>query len=158
MVLLLSSLGATLTGRIGPVRTLALGFALLGSGTLLLLLMTAGRSYWLSVFPASTLIGIGVAFIFPAANIMAVNAVAGGRHGVTASLLATGQQAGGAIGLALVATVLYGTVWGAPGDMTPWALSASACYCLVGLLLLWWSRVRPGEQAAGGKGGDTGSR
>lgn len=141
MVLLLSSAGAALTARIGPHRTLITGLALLGAGTLLLLTMDPERSYWLTVLPASSLIGIGVAFIFPASNIMAVNAVALERHGVTASLVATGQQAGGAVGLALVGVVLYGTGFFSAAAATTWALVASAAYCVLGILLVGYCQA-----------------
>lgn len=142
MVLLLSSVGATLTARIGPHRTLVTGLAFLGAGTLLLLTMNPAWSYWFTVLPASTLIGIGVAFIFPASNIMAVNAVALERHGVTASLIATGQQAGGAIGLAFVGAVLYGAQSFNADAATTWALAASAAYCVLGVLLVWYFQVK----------------
>lgn len=159
MVLLLSSTGARLTAKIGPHRTLVTGLALLGAGTLLLMTMAMDGSYWFTVFPASTLIGIGVALIFPASNIMAVNAVALEYHGVTASLVTTGQQAGGAIGLALVGAVFYGLQPVGPGTATTWALAASTAYCLIGIGLIGAFRARERrDPARGGHGRDVAPR
>jgi hypothetical protein len=55
-------------------------------------------------------IGAGTALLFVTLSLVALNRVAEADSGVASSLLNTGQQVGGAIGLAVLGTVTWGAV------------------------------------------------
>src|SRR5260370_999102 len=82
---------------------------------------STGGLYWLSrisehdtyasaVLGPTLVIGAGAALLFVTLSLVALNRVAEADSGVASSLLNTGQQAGGSIGLALLGTVAWTVV------------------------------------------------
>ena len=83
--------------------------------------LSTGGLYWLSrisehdtyasaVLGPTLVIGAGLALLFVTLSLVALNRVAEADSGVASSLLNTGQQVGGSIGLALLGTVAWTVV------------------------------------------------
>jgi hypothetical protein len=83
--------------------------------------LSTGGLYWLSrlgehatyasgVLGPTMVIGVGAALLFVTLSLVALNRVAEADSGVASSLLNTGQQAGGSIGLAVLGTVAWTVV------------------------------------------------
>jgi sugar phosphate permease len=80
------------------------------------LLLTAGGLIWFSqvspdgkyvsdILPASLLAAVGLGFAFVPMMIAAVSGVSGREAGLASGLINTSQQVGGALGLAILATI-----------------------------------------------------
>ncbi|HWB68789.1 MAG TPA: DHA2 family efflux MFS transporter permease subunit, partial [Solirubrobacterales bacterium] len=103
----LLSLGfsAKLNLRFGPRATLLPGLGLIGVGLLYLSQISAGGSYWSEVLPAMVLIGAGAGLSFPSLMSLAMGGVAPEEAGLASGLVNTSLQVGGALGLAVLATL-----------------------------------------------------
>ena len=103
----LLSLGfsAKLNLRFGPRATLLPGLALVGLGLLYLSQISADGSYWTEVLPAMALIGAGAGLSFPSLMSLAMGGVAPAEAGLASGLVNTSLQVGGALGLAVLATL-----------------------------------------------------
>jgi EmrB/QacA subfamily drug resistance transporter len=103
----LLSLGfsAKLNLRFGPRATLLPGLVAIGLGLLLLSQISADGSYWSEVLPAMVLIGAGAGLSFPSLMSLAMGGVAPEEAGLASGLVNTSLQVGGALGLAVLATL-----------------------------------------------------
>jgi MFS family permease len=91
--------------RLGPARQLVIAFASIGLGQLWLSTLHSTSTY-----PGGVLIGIvltagGLGLALPAASVALTSSAPPPLRGVAGALFTTAQQAGSAIGLALLATV-----------------------------------------------------
>jgi len=77
------------------------GLGVITTGLMYLGIVGLTLPYTVGMLPAMIVIGFGVALSFPAASILAIDGVESHHHGVTAGLLTTFQNIGGAIGLAM---------------------------------------------------------
>ena len=104
-VALSSALSGRLTGRTGPRLPMLVG--LLSGGLGFAGLMVAGRStsYALLVVPLVAA-GLGMAFTMPAATAAMIEAAPAARAGIASGVLNAARQAGGAVGVALLGTLL----------------------------------------------------
>ena len=99
-----------LVPRIGA-RPLLLAGSLLSTGGLYWLSrIGAGGTYAGGVLGPTIVIGAGTALLFVTLSLVALNRVAEADSGVASSLLNTGQQVGGALGLAVLGTVAWTAV------------------------------------------------
>ena len=104
-----AGISAKLLGRTGPRPPLMLGMALAGSGLLSLgLRLEPDSSYSTVVFPALALVAVGMGMTFVALTAAAVAGVDKADAGIASALLNTGQQVGGALGLAILTAVSTG--------------------------------------------------
>jgi EmrB/QacA subfamily drug resistance transporter len=103
----LLSLGfsAKLNLRFGPRATLLPGLVAIGAGLLALSQVSADGSYWSEVLPAMVLIGAGAGLSFPSLMSLAMGGVAPEEAGLASGLVNTSLQVGGALGLAVLATL-----------------------------------------------------
>ncbi len=103
----LLSLGfsAKLNLRFGPRATLLPGLTLVGLGLLYLSQISADGSYWSEVLPAMALVGAGAGLSFPSLMSLAMGGVAPAEAGLASGLVNTSLQVGGALGLAVLATL-----------------------------------------------------
>ncbi|MEV0680138.1 MFS transporter [Actinosynnema sp. NPDC050436] len=131
-VALLSGTGARAAGRWGAVPVITAGMALEAVGMALFLTVGPDRPYALTFLPASTLVGLGLAAIFPAATALAVTGVPDRSHAVAAGVVTTCQQGGGALGLALVTAVALGTT--SVTAVHTWAMTLIVLGTLAGTL------------------------
>jgi EmrB/QacA subfamily drug resistance transporter len=101
---IVSNLGPLLLNRLGIKPTLVLGMLLLTLGIALTALISTKGTFWNILLP-SLLVGIGLSLAFPPMTSAAVTGVQDADQGLAAGLITTGQQLGGALGLALVTMV-----------------------------------------------------
>jgi len=98
--------GSKLAAVLGARRLLSGGQALLAVAMLLLARVPADADYWTDLLPAFLLAGIAVGAAAPAIQIAALAGVEERLTGLASGLVETSREIGGAIGVAVVATVL----------------------------------------------------
>jgi EmrB/QacA subfamily drug resistance transporter len=91
--------------RFGARATLVPGLALVGAGLVLFTQTPVDGDYVTDVLPVMLLIGAGVAVCFPSLMTLAMTGVAPSEAGLASGLVNTTVQVGGALGLAVLATV-----------------------------------------------------
>jgi predicted MFS family arabinose efflux permease len=91
--------------RFGARNTLLPGMALIAAGLGLLALSPVAGSYIRDVLPAMALLGAGAGIAFPALMNLAMSAATPEEAGLASGLINTAGQVGGALGLAVLATV-----------------------------------------------------
>ncbi|WP_250030423.1 MFS transporter [Paractinoplanes maris] len=97
-----------LTGRLGPRPVLITGLSLLLAGLLLLGRLPATPSYWSDMLPALTVMGLGVGVTVPSIIMLAMAGAAPADTGLVSGFTNTAQQAGGALGLSVLAAAAAG--------------------------------------------------
>jgi MFS family permease len=101
---LISTFAATAATRWSPRILLLTGTVVLTAGQLLYT-GTLDQPYATRLLPACLLVGAGIAGLYPAATMLASAAATADQQATASGLLTTCQQAGGALGVALVAAV-----------------------------------------------------
>ena len=91
--------------RFGARTLLFPGLALIAIGLALFTLAGPDGGYLVNVLPVILLIGIGVAVCFPALMTLAMSGATQEDAGLASGLINTTAQVGGALGLAVLATV-----------------------------------------------------
>jgi predicted MFS family arabinose efflux permease len=97
--------GTRLVQVIGPRRQLVLGPGLAASGLLWLSTIGAGDTYLLHVLGPVMLVGLGIGLSFVPMTLAATTGVPAHEAGLASGLINTTRQIGGALGLAIMATV-----------------------------------------------------
>jgi EmrB/QacA subfamily drug resistance transporter len=97
-----------LVSRFGVRRVMVPGLVLITVGLGLFALAPADGSYLRDVFPAMLLLGVGAGLSFPPMMTIAMSGVDPADAGLASGLINTTGQVGGAIGLAVLATVSSG--------------------------------------------------
>jgi EmrB/QacA subfamily drug resistance transporter len=100
-----SAVGQSLVTRIGVKPVLALGNLLLGVGLLLFTFISVDGDYWSDLFPGFMFLGVGLGFAFVPVSIAALAGIKPSEAGLASGLINTSQQIGGALGVAILATV-----------------------------------------------------
>ncbi|HEX2111897.1 MAG TPA: MFS transporter [Gaiellaceae bacterium] len=95
---------ATVT-KIGVKPALTVGMTLLGAGLIYFTQVSVDGSYVRDLLPGFLLIGVGLGYSFVPVSIAALGGVQGEEAGLASGLINTSQQIGGALGLAILATV-----------------------------------------------------
>src|SRR5215469_16675506 len=101
---------AQLAPKIGARPILLAGSAAATGGLFWLSRISEHDSYASAVLGPTLVIGAGAALLFVTLSLVALNRVPEADSGVASSLLNTGQQAGGSIGLAVLGTVAWTVV------------------------------------------------
>jgi EmrB/QacA subfamily drug resistance transporter len=96
-------LAPRLTGRFGPRPVLMAGLAALAAGLILLSRAPADPSYLADMFPALIVMGLGVGVTIPAIIMLTMAGATRCETGMVSGLTNTAQQAGAALGLAVLA-------------------------------------------------------
>jgi MFS family permease len=91
--------------RFGARRTLVPGLVLILAGQLLFTRAPVDASYVVDVLPVMLLIGTGVALCFPALMTLSMSGATPSDAGLASGLVNTTVQVGGALGLAVLATL-----------------------------------------------------
>jgi EmrB/QacA subfamily drug resistance transporter len=91
--------------RFGPRRTLMPGVAMVGAGLLLFARTPVEGSYVADLLAPMLLIGAGVGTAFPSLMTLAMSGATPQDSGLASGLVNTSMQVGGAIGLAVLATL-----------------------------------------------------
>jgi EmrB/QacA subfamily drug resistance transporter len=96
---------ARLNGRFGPRAVLLPALASIAAGLVLLSRVPVDGRYLVDLLPAMVLLGVGGGLAFPALMTLAMSAARPEDSGLASGLVNTTQQVGGALGLAILATV-----------------------------------------------------
>jgi EmrB/QacA subfamily drug resistance transporter len=96
---------AQLITRLGARAILLPGMALIAVGLVLLTGAPVGGDYVTDVLPAMVLLGVGAGLAFPALVTLAMSGATASDSGLASGLVNTTQQVGGALGLAVLATL-----------------------------------------------------
>jgi EmrB/QacA subfamily drug resistance transporter len=96
---------AQLMMRFGAKRTLLAGLALVAAGLLVFRSAPVNASYVTDLLPVMLLLGVGAGLVFPALMTLAMSAATPEDSGLASGLVNTTQQVGGALGLAVLATL-----------------------------------------------------
>ncbi len=98
-------LSARLTVAIGPRAMVLGGLALMVAGLALLGRLPVDGSYVADLLPAAVVLGAGFGLAMPALTGLGMSGATEADSGVASGLFSTSQQVGGALGLAVVATL-----------------------------------------------------
>jgi EmrB/QacA subfamily drug resistance transporter len=98
-------LSGPLAMRYGPKAILLVSLASIGVGLLLFALTPVDATYATQVMPATIFIGIGAGLGFPSLMGLAMSGATPSDSGLASGLINTSVQVGGAIGLAVLATL-----------------------------------------------------
>jgi EmrB/QacA subfamily drug resistance transporter len=105
-----AGVAARLVSRTGPRPLLVFGAAACAGGMLWLAQVTEHGTYAGELLGPGLLIGVGLGLLFMPLPLVALAGVGETDSGVAASLLNTGRQVGGSIGLAILGTVAWTVV------------------------------------------------
>jgi EmrB/QacA subfamily drug resistance transporter len=100
-----SGISQALVTRAGVKPILTIGMLLLGGGLAYFTQVSPNGSYVGDLLPGFLLIGVGLGFSFVPVSIAALAGIDGHEAGLASGLINTSQQIGGALGLAVLATV-----------------------------------------------------
>jgi EmrB/QacA subfamily drug resistance transporter len=125
-LLVASGTAAHLMPKIGARPILLAGSAASTGGLYWLSRISDHDSYAGAVLGPTIVIGAGLALLFVTLSLVALNRVPEADSGVASSLLNTGQQAGGSIGLAVLGTVAWTVVSNNIHAQTATAAAAAA--------------------------------
>ncbi len=90
--------------RVGPKPLLTIGSALITVGLFWFAQVDTATTYWSGVFPPMIVMATGMSMVFVTLTVVAVTKVTNTDTGLASALLNVGQQVGGSIGLAVLAT------------------------------------------------------
>jgi EmrB/QacA subfamily drug resistance transporter len=96
---------ARLTMRFGARRVLLPALLLVAVGLALYTRLPVNSSYLVDLLPGMLLLGIGAGLVFPALATLAMSSATADDSGLASGLLNTTAQVGGALGLAVLATL-----------------------------------------------------
>jgi MFS family permease len=91
--------------RFGAKSTLLAGLALVAAGLLVFRTAPLNASYVTDLLPVMLLLGVGAGLVFPALMTLAMSGATPEDSGLASGLVNTTQQVGGALGLAVLATL-----------------------------------------------------
>jgi len=97
-----------LVARFGGRRLCVAGLSLISLGLALFAFAPVTGGYWLHLFPSLTALGIGAGLAFPPLMGLAMSGVQPQDAGLASGLINTTGQVGGALGLAVFATLTSG--------------------------------------------------
>jgi EmrB/QacA subfamily drug resistance transporter len=100
-----SGISQALVTRIGVKPVLATGMTLLAGGLLYFTQVSPQGSYLGDLLPGFLLVGVGLGFSFVPVSIAALAGIGDREAGLASGLINTTQQVGGALGLAVLATI-----------------------------------------------------
>jgi EmrB/QacA subfamily drug resistance transporter len=117
LIMAACSLGisAQLVMRFGLRLPLAAGLSIAGVGLLLFARAPVDGSVWLDVVPAMALLGVGAGIAFNPLLLAAMNDVPSSESGLASGMVNTSFMMGGALGLAVLASIAAAHTQGAAG-------------------------------------------
>jgi EmrB/QacA subfamily drug resistance transporter len=113
-----STFAGKLVGRVGPGRVLTVGMTLVALGMVGFSFVSTGGSFLADIFWPGVITATGLGFSFVPVTIAAVMGVERSRAGLASGLVNTSRQFGGALGLAVLATIASSYGAGSAGALT----------------------------------------
>jgi len=110
VIMLMAGVSSQLVGRIGAKPLLVAGSALAAGGMYWLSRITEHSTYTSGLLGPMILTAAGLGMLFMPVTLVALSKVAERDAGIASSLVNTGQQVGGSIGLAILGTVAWTVV------------------------------------------------
>jgi MFS family permease len=98
-------LSGPLAMRYGPRNTLLAALVFIGLGLVLFARTPVDGTFWVDVLPATILVGLGAGLGMPALMMLAMSGATPQDSGLASGLVNTSAQIGGAVGLAVLATL-----------------------------------------------------
>ncbi|MHA6758324.1 MFS transporter [Streptacidiphilus sp. PAMC 29251] len=105
-----AGVASTLVTKVAAKPVLVFGLLLAATGLFLLWQAPANGSYVLHILPAFLIAGLGLGMTFVPLQVAAFSGVKKEESGLAAGLINTSQEAGGALGVAIVATIVFSRV------------------------------------------------
>jgi MFS family permease len=151
---------ARLNFRFGPKAVLQAGLVMLAAGLAWMVRAPVGASYAVDLLPSMLLLGVGAGLSFPALMTLAMSGATPGESGLASGLVNTTVQVGGALGLAVLATLsttrtahLVATGEGHASALTggyhlAWIISAGIALASLAIATPLLRSVRLGEDPA----------
>jgi len=106
-VVLMAGISQALVTKVGPRPVMAVGLALITAGMLWYTQIPVEASFVTDLLPGYLLVGLGMAFSFIPMSIAALAGVEPQEAGLASGLINASQQIGGALGVAIAATVAF---------------------------------------------------
>jgi EmrB/QacA subfamily drug resistance transporter len=120
--------------RFGPRATLIPALVFIGAGLLVFAQAPVDATYLTDILPVMLLLGLGAGLAFPALMTLAMSGATPEDAGLASGLVNTTLQVGGAIGLAVLATLATDRTDGLVGDGEPLASALNSGYHLAYLI------------------------
>ncbi|HEY8028921.1 MAG TPA: MFS transporter [Gaiellaceae bacterium] len=111
-IMVSAGLASTLAPRLGVRPVAAVGMVLTAIGMLLFARMPVGGSYVTDVLPGMIVASLGMGAVFMPITLVATTGLKDEDQGLASGLFNTSQQIGGALGLAILATIAAGRTHG----------------------------------------------
>ncbi|MFO1503230.1 MAG: DHA2 family efflux MFS transporter permease subunit [Steroidobacteraceae bacterium] len=149
VIMAICSLGisAKLVMRFGIRGPLTAGLLLAMGGLLLFARAPADGTVWLDVVPAMSLLGVGAGIAFNPLLLAAMNDVPADESGLASGMVNTSFMMGGAVGLAVLASLAAAKSAGSSAQGMPtiealnqgyhWAFGAGAAFVLLAIVMGW---------------------
>jgi EmrB/QacA subfamily drug resistance transporter len=125
MIIVSSGVASQLVTRIGFKPVLAAGMVMIAGALVWFSQVSVGGGFVSDILGPSLLAAVGLGFAFVTSTIAAVSGVREQESGLASGLINTSQQIGGALGLAVLATIansrtddLMGGAGGSPSELT----------------------------------------
>ena len=119
----LSTVAPTIAKRIGQRRTLLIGSALFITGLALLARMVSVEGGYLSILPGLLVLGVGIGLLMSPSTTAITESLPEEQQGVASALNDTVREFGGAVGIALLGSVLNAgyrsSVSGSTSELSP---------------------------------------
>ncbi|MEU7897327.1 MFS transporter [Nonomuraea sp. NPDC049152] len=112
-----AGLASNLVTKVAAKPVLLAGLVLSVIGLLLLSRLPVDAGYLTGVLPAFLVVGLGLGMSFVPLQVAAFSGVGKAEAGLAAGLINTSQEAGGALGVAVAATIAFSRV----SELTEWA-------------------------------------
>jgi EmrB/QacA subfamily drug resistance transporter len=106
-VIPVAGLSQALVTKVGPRPVMAVGLALITGGMVWYSQIPVHASFAADLLPGYLMVGVGMAFAFIPMSIAALAGVRPDEAGLASGLINTSQQVGGALGVAIAATVAF---------------------------------------------------
>ncbi|WP_213816631.1 MFS transporter [Glaciihabitans sp. dw_435] len=126
-----ANLAPRLITRTGPVRPLIIGLTAVAAGTAAFSIAAAAGTPLAAFIPATVVFGVGMGLAITSATTLVLSTAAPAETGVASGLLQTGQQLGGAIGLAAITTIASSAATGTGSTDTGYAIGLAVASAVV---------------------------
>ena len=150
------SAAARAVNRFGIRTMIVVGMGLMALGLLLFARAPVGGVFLVDVLPGMLVLGVGAAFAFMAVILASTVGVPESEAGLASGLVNTSQQVGGALGLAILASLAAAYTGIAAGTRDPVALNSgyhlaflASAFCLIVGAVLAATLLRLPKEASG---------